>query len=125
MYGRTPEHLVRDAGNSGFLAGFLENPKAVDAKTVLRLVVPTECKKLARPESEHQEHANNQSVAITEIEKNDGNLVRRKVYAVTFLPERGTTSFRRGVLDDRMQANSAGVASSPASYSILVAQPGE
>jgi hypothetical protein len=48
---------------------------AVNAKTVIRLLVPPECKKLAWPESEHQEHANNQSVAVTQIEKNDGNLL--------------------------------------------------
>src|SRR5581483_3012404 len=54
---------------------------AVDSKAVLRLVVPAECEKLARPEPEHEEHANNETVAVAEIKQNNGNLFRREVNA--------------------------------------------
>jgi hypothetical protein len=45
----------------------------------LRLVVPTECEELAGSESKHEEHADNQAVAVAEIEQNEGNLLRREV----------------------------------------------
>ena len=52
----------------------------VDTKAVLRFIVPAKCEKFTGPESEHKEHPNNQSVAITEGEQNNGNLFRREVH---------------------------------------------
>ena len=52
----------------------------VDTKAVLRFIVPAKCEKFTWPESEHKEHPNNQSVAITEVEQNNGNLFRREVH---------------------------------------------
>jgi hypothetical protein len=65
----------------------------------LCLVVPAECEKLTWPEPEHKEHANNQTVAVAKIEKNNGNLLRRKVDACNPLSGAWYCQLRGGVLD--------------------------
>src|SRR5581483_2658957 len=76
---------------------------AVDSKAVLRLVVPAECEKLARPEPEHEEHANNETVAVAEIKQNNGNLFRREVNAGNPLAGAGHCQLRGGVLHDELK----------------------
>jgi hypothetical protein len=75
---------------------------SVDSKTVLPLIVPAECEKLAGPESENKEHANNQTVAVAEIEEDNGNLLRREVSACDPLAGSRDCQLRCGVLDDRV-----------------------